>query len=214
VNVQQAKALVEKAQNKKLVLTVGHSERFSPVFSELRKHAQRPQYLEFSRRAPHNARGGDVSVIHDLMIHDLDLLLSIDKSQIRLVSAQAGKMVTGTFDWASAAFEFSSGLKAIIHCSRINPVMERTVRWIDQAQEIIGDFNKGELLISRWNSQENKMNFETLAVGRGDNLYSETENFVAAIHGQVPATVPGADGLRALELAEEINTLVQSRRLY
>ncbi len=214
VNVAQGQQLVEKAREKNLILTVGHSERFSPVFSELRKHAQRPQYLEFSRRAPYNSRGGEVSVIHDLMIHDLDLMISIDKSQCRLVSAQAGKIVSGSFDWASAAFEFSSGLKSVIHCSRINPIMERTVRWIDQSQEIIGDFNKSELTISRWNPTEKKLNFETLSLGKADNLYTETENFIAAILKQVPPTVPGVDGLKALEIAEEINALVQSRRLY
>ncbi len=95
----EAEYLVKLAKINGLVLCVGHSERFNPVFSELKTVIPRPRFLEFNRYAPFKLRGSDVSVLHDLMIHDLDLMLAMDSSPSRLVSAQAGKIATKTYDW-------------------------------------------------------------------------------------------------------------------
>lgn len=212
LKVIDANRLVDLAKAKDRILTVGHSERFSPVYQEVKRLGGRPTYLEFVRRAPFNPRGSDVSVVHDLMIHDLDLCLSLDSSSARLVSAQAGKLVTETHDWASATIEFSSGMKAVIHCSRLNPAMTRTVRWMDHHQQIVGNFQTGEIEISKTQKTDPRITFETIQTGKADNLLSETEDFVLSVLGKKTPTVPGVDGRRALEMAEQVLSTVHSQR--
>ena len=212
LKVVEANRLLALAKEKDRILTVGHSERFSPVYQEVKRLGGRPLYLEFVRRAPFNPRGSDVSVVHDLMIHDLDLALSLDSSSARLVSAQAGKVVTETHDWASATIEFASGLKSVIHCSRLNPTMTRTIRWMDQHQQIVGNFQTGEIEISKTQLADPRLAFETIQTGKADNLYSETEDFVLSVLGNKTPTVPGQDGQRALEMAEQILSSVHSQR--
>lgn len=212
LKVIDANRLLSLAKENDCVLTVGHSERFSPVFQEVKRLGSRPTFLEFVRRAPFNPRGSDVSVVYDLMIHDLDLCLSLDASSARLVSAQVGKVVTDTHDWASAAIEFSSGLKAIIHCSRLNPVMTRTMRWMDHHQQIVGNFQTGEIEISKVQNADPRVGFETIQTGKADNLLTETEDFILSVLGKKTPVVPGQDGRRALEMAEQILSSVHSQR--
>ena len=208
----EAAELVSLAQQKKLTLCVGHSERFNPAFRELRQVLQRPRFLEFNRYAPFKVRGSDVSVLHDLMIHDLDLMLSMDQTPCRLVTAQAGKMVTKTYDWSSASFEFESGLKVQVNCSRLAKEMTRTIRAIDSHHIWLANLQTGELEQTKPSGNaETPVAFDIRTAGRGDNLLSETEAFLMAIQGKPAQAVHGEDGSKALDLVEKIIAFVESR---
>lgn len=218
----ESEQLIRLAREKNLTLAVGHSERYSPVFQEFRKRLHQPKALELSRHAPFNRRGSDVSVLHDLMIHDLDLMLSLDATQSRCVSASSGKIVTDTIDWAIAHFEFESGLKAFVSCSRIGAVMSRKIKAYHTLGAMTADFQTGDL---EWTEaaldagpETSPVKIQTLPVGRGDNLLLETEAFLNAIVDSDYKTrssfVSGVCGHKALQKVEEIIAVLQTQRGY
>lgn len=211
LRVYEAEELVSLAEKHNVTLTVGHSERFATVFKELKKRIHRPKFVELSRFAPFNPRGSDVSVVHDLMIHDLDLLLSMDSTKCRVVSASGGKIITSTMDWASATIEFESGLRAQVNCSRLSKEMIRTVKVFDLNQQLVANLQTGDLEISKKSVDGATIELETLPIGRSDNLMLETENFILAAHKMAPALVPGKDGLKALRLAEQVYATIASQ---
>jgi predicted dehydrogenase len=211
VLVKEAEELVELAKANNVQLAVGHSERFSPVLAEMKSHIQKPVLVELQRHAPFKARGSEVSVILDLMIHDIDLMLSMDPSGVVLTSAAHGHLVSETEDWVTASFSFQSGLRAMISVSRAASAMTRTMKVFSKDKVVIGNFQTGDVEIGSPESREGiqAMAYTTVNAGRGDNLLLETRNFFLAILGKENLRVPGQDGLRALRLAEEV--LVKGR---
>lgn len=218
----ESEELVKMAREKNLTLAVGHSERYSPVFQEFRKKLHQPKALELSRHAPFNRRGSDVSVLHDLMIHDLDLMLSLDATQSRCVSASSGRIVTDTIDWAVAHFEFESGMKASVSCSRIAAAMSRKIKAYHAQGVMTADFQTGDLewteALAEAGPEVSPVKIHTQAVGRGDNLLLETEAFFKAIvdleYKQKASFVSGVCGHRALQKVEEILAVLQIQRGY
>lgn len=208
VLVKEAEELVALAKQNSVQLAVGHSERFSPVLAEMKTHLQKPALVELQRHAPFKARGAEVSVILDLMIHDLDLMLSLDSSEVVLTSASHGSVVSETEDWVTASFAFQSGMKALISVSRTASAMTRTMKMISKEKVVLGNFQTGDVEVGSPQGRE-QIAFETKNAGRGDNLMLETKNFVLAIQGKESLRVSGQDGLRALRLAEEV--LVKGR---
>lgn len=218
----ESEQLIRLAREKNLTLAVGHSERYSPVFQEFRKRLHQPKALELSRHAPFNRRGSDVSVLHDLMIHDLDLMLSLDSTQCRCVSASSGRVVTDTIDWAIAHFEFESGLKAFVSCSRIGSVMSRKIKAYHALGAMTADFQTGDLEWTEASSEAgpevSPIKIQTLPVGRGDNLLLETDAFFKAIvdseYKNKSSFVTGTCGHKALQKVEEILAVLQTQRGY
>ena len=207
LKTSEAEILVKLAEKNNLTLCVGHSERYNPAYQELCKNIKDPEYIEFNRYAPFKLRGSDVSALHDLMIHDIDLMLAMDSSPYKLVSAQAGKMVTKTFDWCSAGFQFESGLLCQINCSRIAKEMVRAIRAIDHQAIWIANLQTGDLEKTfAVDHPEHPVGVSVVNVGRGDNLLTETEAFLKAIHKNRtgPAAVTGRDGMKALEVVDQI----------
>lgn len=209
VLVKEAEELVALAKANGVLLAVGHSERFSPVLAEMKSHLQKPALIELQRHAPFKARGAEVSVILDLMIHDLDLMLSMDSSEVHLTSAAHGSVVSETEDWVTASFAFQSGMKAVISVSRSASAMTRTMKLVSSQKVVIGNFQTGDVEVGTPQGRET-IQFEVKNAGRGDNLMLETKNFFLAIQGKEALRVPGQDGLRALGLAEEV--LAKGRR--
>lgn len=233
LNTKESEQLLRLARDKKLTLSVGHSERFNPAFQSIKKHIQDKShkllFLELNRYAPFKRRGSDVSALHDLMIHDLDLMRAlVGKEKIKLLNAVAGKLVTDSIDWCSATFQVGEHLRCQINCSRVAKEMTRTIRAIGShniyfANLQTGDFESALILADQTGvtsqgnlTYEQPVQFETSNVGRGDNLLTETEAFVAAVCGYaLPSglsTVSGEDGHLALQLVEEIFDYLQSEQ--
>lgn len=199
VTVAEAEELCRIAAQKNTHLCVGHSERFNPAFMRARDVVKKPHVIELIRHAPYKARGADVSVVHDLMVHDLDLLRSlIPKENLSLLEARGGKTISPSLDWASAYFSFGGNRSAFISVSRVAPQMTRSLRIIGLNESLTADLQTGEIQIARMTSTED-VQIETIQAGKGDNLLFETREFVKLVLGQPSEAVTGDHGLAALE---------------
>ena len=136
--IQQAQQLLEKAN--KTIIQVGHIERFNPAFLHLQTKNINPQFVEMHRLAPFNARGTDVPVMLDLMIHDIDILLSMVKSEIKNIHASGVNVVSSTCDIANARINFENGCVANLTASRISRGSMRKMRIFQKSSYITVDF--------------------------------------------------------------------------
>ena len=212
--LEQADELARLAQEQGLVLQVGHLERFSAAYGALSGRMGRPLYIEATRIAPFKPRGTDVSVILDLMIHDLDLILALVDSPIQSVDAVGAAVASAHEDIANARIQFESGAVATITASRISARTERRMRLFAEDGYMAVDFaNRRLSLISR----------RLLAEGRGqpvpglngfavedfswedhDALAAEHTAFVSSVLDGAPVMVDAAAGRRALSAAMDV----------
>lgn len=205
VSLAEANELCQIAKEKKLVLAVGHSERFNPVFRDLAPKYAKAKFLEFRRHAPFKLRGSDVSVVLDLMIHDLDLALNWVKEDLKLVSAVGGRMHSETLDWAEAEFKTMSGACVRVSASRTASAMTRVVRGVEGLTNFTGNFQTMDVEELEWASgqeEPRRKRVETLA--KADHLFLETEGFVSAIGGGALPWITGDQGRKALDLALQV----------
>lgn len=209
-DLKQAEQLVELAQKKDLVFSVGHSERFSPVYAELKNSFPQPELLEFRRHAPYKSRGADVSVILDLMIHDIDLALRWNDTFKKVIHARAGKVVSETYDWAEAMVEFKSGRLVTFSSSRLATAMTRQVRGIQGRSAFRGDFQNSTYDTQTWTpGQEEPSEAQEKTIPKQDHLLIETQQFIKAVLGKGTLEIPAVHGVEALKLALEIEKQAQ-----
>jgi predicted dehydrogenase len=204
----QAAKLVQAAADKNLKLQVGHIERFNPALIAAREHMRDVRFIECHRLAAFKHRGADVDVVLDLMIHDLDVILSIVAAEPVRVSAMGLPVLTDKVDIANARIEFDNGAVANVTASRVSTSAQRKLR-IFQAQQYMGvDF--GDVRVQRvtrndnWNGTDDPLELSETSYEKGDALLAEIESFIAAIRNDQPVVVSGHDGQRVLELAETI----------
>ncbi len=202
LQVEQGEGLIKLAKHNNLILSVGHSERFSSTFASLKNKLKQPLFMDFQRHAPFKIRGSEVSVVHDLMIHDIDLMLALDSSNPSLTASGGGQFVSKSLDWAWAQFSFDSGNQALISVSRIAQQMTRTIKIIERESQYLANFQNAEIETSL--PQEQTLVAQLENIGKSDNLLIETENFIEAIQGKCKSLVSGQDGLNALIWVEKI----------
>jgi predicted dehydrogenase len=212
VRVEEADELIALSQSKGRVLCVGHSERFNPAYREMMGQLKKPLYAELARHAPYKARGADVSVVHDLMIHDLDLLLKMDSGPFELSEVSGGRFISPSLDWAAATLSFSSGFKARLSASRMAPTLTRQLRVVCRDQSFDVNLQTGDLVISEKVSGEVALKQTAKNCGKGDNLMLETEAFFQAALAEKKPFITGVDGRSALALAEAIVQQVEASK--
>ena len=147
--LDEARVLMSMAEEASVKVQVGHVERFNPAFQASRKYLAKPLFIEAHRLAEFNPRGTDVSVVLDLMIHDIDILLSVTGANVRQVSASGVAVVSETPDIANARLEFDNGCVANLTASRISLKNMRKVRFFQRDAYIAVDFLKRESEIVR-----------------------------------------------------------------
>jgi predicted dehydrogenase len=216
VTSTEAAALTRLADDKGLKLQVGHIERFNPALLAASEGLDKPSFIECHRLAPFTTRGADVNVVLDLMIHDLDVILSLVDAKPTGVSAVGIAALTSTVDVANARIEFANGAIANVTASRASTRAERKFRvWQDQ-QYVSIDFGRGivQKIRSRgdWNEGESPLDEESWNLEKGDALADEIEAFLHAVTSGEPCIVSGRDGQAALELAETILADIEARR--
>jgi predicted dehydrogenase len=182
----------------------------------LRKGLDNPTFIECHRLAPFNVRGADVDVVLDLMIHDLDVILSLVDAAPQHVSAVGIAALTDKVDVANARIEFANGAIANVTASRASTKAERKFRvWQDQLYVSI-DFGRGivQKIKSRgdWQEGESALDEESWNLEKGDALAAEIEAFLHAVRSGEDCVVSGRDGQAALELAELILADIDARR--
>ncbi|HEX7080971.1 MAG TPA: Gfo/Idh/MocA family oxidoreductase [Gammaproteobacteria bacterium] len=204
---EEARVLTELAEARGLKLQVGHVERFNPALLSAREGLTAIDFIECHRLAPFKRRGADVNVVLDLMIHDLDVTLSLVGSKPCDVSAVGIGVLTDTVDIANARIEFESGAIANVTASRVSASAQRRFRVFQRNQYVSIDFGEGEVrrvITHAGRGDEDPLKFERWSLDKGDALLAETEAFVDAILNDKACVVSGRDGVAALELAEAI----------
>ncbi len=207
--VAQAKELCRIAKEKNLRLQVGHVERFNPAFVAAKSKLTSPLFIECHRLAPFKPRGIEVSVVLDLMIHDLDVILNLVGRPVKNIAAVGTPVITKTIDIANARLEFDNGVVANVTASRVSQIAVRKFRVFQNNQYLSMDFGGGEITLltktGELTSPENlPIKRDSWNLEKGDALLAETKSFVEAVRQNRPCEVSGEDGLVALELAEKI----------
>jgi predicted dehydrogenase len=229
--ISEAETLVKLASEKKLTLQVGHIERFNPALVSLEEYISNPVFIESDRLSQFNPRGTDVAVVLDLMIHDIDVILSLIKSEVKKIDASGVAVVSDNVDIANARIQFENGAVANVTASRISQKKMRKMR-IFQKDNYIGlDFVTGASEVYRLLSAEDTISSGTsfVEIGVGDKkkrlvyeqpqvkeinaLSYELELFVEAVINKTRPVVSGEDGLRALTVANEIIKKIEESKL-
>ena len=221
--IWEAEEIVKLAEEKKLKLQVGHIERFNSALVSLEKYNLNPKFIQTDRLAQFNPRGTDVAVVLDLMIHDIDIILSLVKSEVKHISASGVNVVSDSLDIANARIEFENGAVANVTSSRISQKKMRKMRIFQKDAYIALDFNSGvseiyRLVAPNDKSLEDFISFGEMGVGdkRKAVIYEQPEQkeinalkyeqqlFIDAIINDETTVVSGKDGLQALKVAEMI----------
>ena len=213
--VAEADELIAIAARQGLVLQVGHIERFNSVMIGLEPLVEQPLFIESTRLAPFTTRATDVSVILDLMIHDIDIILDLVDSPVRHISASGIVVVSKNIDIANARVEFDNGCVANVTASRISRKRERKLRIFQKEAYLAADFQEKVLAVNRKGETDNPEGYrnithEEFRYEDNDALNLEVLDFLAAIREGRRPIVNGEDGRRALETAIAITRLVTS----
>ena len=217
--MEEARQLLQLAQESKIKFQVGHVERFNPAFLAAKGLQLNPMFIEVHRLAQFNPRGTEVSVILDLMIHDIDVILSLVKSEVKNISASGVAVMTETPDIANVRIEFNNGCVANLTSSRISMKKMRKIRLFQKDAYIGIDFleKKTEVIKLKEPGDENVFSFDietpagtkTIAIANPavpevNAIRRELEEFVAAISNDTQPIVNEIDGYRAMEVAHQI----------
>ena len=205
----EADELVELAARRKALLQVGHVQRYSPAFQALAARIERPLFIDAERLSGFKSRGAEVDVILDLMIHDLDLAISLARAEVERVSACGFRVLTGDIDIASARIEFANGCVADLSASRVSQAGVRKFRVFEPGLYVSADLQAGKLRYVR--QQGGAIQETEEAHTAGDALAAQAESFILAITQKNPVLVDGAEGRRVLKLALELGRLVRER---
>lgn len=221
--MDEAKAIVKLAREANIKFQVGHVERFNPAFIAAKEFIQHPMFMEVHRLAQYNPRGTDVSVILDLMIHDIDIILSLVSSNVKTIMASGVHVLSDTPDIANVRMEFDNGCVANVTSSRISMKKMRKMRIFQKDAYIGVDFldKKTEVIRYKTPSDENVFTFDvdtghghkTIAVAtprikETNAILSELQSFVDSVKLNKPVAVSELDGYRAMEVAHHILTKI------
>ena len=204
--VEEAVKLIELAQKHNVIAQVGHVERYSPAFLAALPHLSKPFFIEAQRLCKFNPRGADVSVVHDLMIHDIDLVLSIMQSEVIDIQAVGYKFITETLDFANARLLFANGGVAHITASRIAAQPLRKMCIFQPKNYLTVDFQEKKVEMIEF---ENRQTFVTeIPIVEHNAIVEELSDFVQAVELQRLPKVSMNDGLNALRIADKVVTKI------
>ncbi len=202
--------LARLAQDRSRILQVGHLERFNPAVTALRSALTIPLFFEVHRLSVFSPRSLDVDVVLDLMIHDLDIVLSFTGEQPVEIRAAGISVLSNRVDIANVRLSFAGGCIANLTASRISTEQVRKLRLFQPGEYISLDYQRQEAvrLAIRKNEPNATIGFESLPVTRSEPLRLELESFFASVRSRSKPQVDGSDAVRALRLAESILTKI------
>lgn len=223
--LEQAEEIIRLCKEKGIKAQVGHVERYNPAFIATKDYIKNPMFIEIHRLAEFNPRGTDVSVVLDLMIHDLDILLSLVKSPVKDIHASGVCVVSKKPDITNARIEFENGCVANLTTSRISMKAMRKSRFFQQDAYISVDFleKKAEvirmkdapeepspfdMIIENAEGEKNQILFEYPNIQPNNAILDELESLAFAIENDKPIEVSLEDGTEALKVALKIMKLI------
>lgn len=212
--VEQAERLIELANQRRVVLQVGHVERFNAIVRELEDVIEQPMFIEAYRIAPFKQRGTDIDVILDSMIHDIDLILHLVDAPLRHVDAVGTPVLSGEDDIVNARLRFDGGPVANVTASRAGFKQERKIRLFQRDAYVSIDLHTSTAMIARRATGATGSGIPDINIAHrrakpDDPLARELESFVDAVRCRQPAKISGVEGLRALETALAITRALQ-----
>ena len=228
--LEEAKKLIHLAEEADIKAMVGHVERFNPAFLAINDLKLNPMFIETHRLAQFNPRGTDVSVVLDLMIHDIDIILSVVKSNVKRISASGVAVISKTPDIANARIEFDNGCVANITCSRISMKQMRKIRFfqkdayismdlLEKTTEIFRMADAAEddqpdvMTIDTGNGSKKTLSYEKLGDPKINSIKMELELFAKNIRDGSEPLVTLMDGYRAMKVAYQILHTIEKNRV-
>jgi predicted dehydrogenase len=216
-NAGEGREMVSAAARNGRILQVGHIERFNGAVMALAETVKEPRFIECHRLSPYPSRGQDVSVVLDLMIHDLDIVLALARQEVTSIDAVGVPVFSPSEDIANARLRFSSGCVANLTCSRVAPERMRKIRVFEMDAYLSTDYTEQEVLRYRKKpgpvppgvSPMEHILIDALPVKRDEPLKLELESFIRCVRDRARPVVAGEDGLAALELAEQIIAFIR-----
>jgi predicted dehydrogenase len=209
--VAEADELIRMAAERRLVFQVGHLERFNPAILALKGVLKNPLFIESHRLAPFKTRGTDVNVVLDLMIHDIDIILNMVHSTVKVVNSVGVPVLSNEVDIANARLQFENGCVANVTASRASREAMRKIRIFQSDAYISIDYQERKIAIFRKGGEGfpipglPNVTMEEKSFEQGDALLAEIRAFIDAVGTGTAPPVTGEDGKRALELALQIN---------
>lgn len=205
----QARELIDLAEDEGLILQIGHLERFNPAVTAVRDFIHKPMFIESHRLSIYQGRCTDVSVVLDLMIHDIDIILNFVGAPVRAIHASGAAVVSDNCDIANARIEFETGCVANITASRISTKNQRKVRLFQKNAYIAVDFAEREITHIRQTAQDGGdlipgMTVDQSRFPEGDALEDELQAFVHAVATRREPEVTGEMGYQALAVALDV----------
>lgn len=212
-SLPEADDLLQAARMTGTILAVGHTERYNPAISAILPLVSRPRFIEVHRLGAFPDRSLDIDVVFDLMIHDLDVILSLVKSEVTAIEAVGVPVLTARYDIANARLRFADGCIANITASRISRERVRKIRFFQQDAYISIDYAAQEVegyRLVRRDGVRPDIQGGQLPVEREEPLKRELADFIGAVRENRPPLVTGDDGRRALALAQAIAEKMES----
>jgi predicted dehydrogenase len=209
---KEAKELIELSKSKQLILQVGFLERFNPAFLKSLSLIKKPLLVESRRASEFTGRSIDIDVVLDLMIHDIDLILSIVQEDVCDIRAQGVSFIMDKLDVASARIEFVNGCIANLNANRISAKKERTLTIFEKNQNLFIDLLNRRVVFTVKKNGGN-INTEEYSVDQIDAVKYEIAAFIQSIDEGTGPIVKGEDGLRALALADQIKQYIAESKL-
>ena len=223
--VEEASSLINLAKKNGCIIQVGHIERFNPTINRLKELVDNPHYIEIERLAPFQARGTEVPVVLDLMVHDIDLILEMVDSPLENIQASGAKMMSDSIDLAHAHIKFENGVVANLKSSRISQNYVRKIRTYQKNFYSITDLmipqielyglEHHNMFTEKLKSQEVETNsgvktlyYEKFVPENRDALLEEINDFVRCINTRSEPNVGGQAGAKALEIALQIENKI------
>lgn len=223
--VEEASSLISLAKKNGCIIQVGHIERFNPTINRLKELVNNPHYIEIERLAPFQARGTEVPVVLDLMVHDIDLILEMVDSPLESVQASGAKMMSNTVDLAHAHIKFENGVVANLKSSRISQNYVRKIRTYQKNFYSITDLmipqielyglEHHNMFSEKLKSQEVETNsgvktlyYEKFVPENKDALLEEINDFVHCINTRSKPNIDGQAAAKALEIALQIESKI------
>ncbi|HZN86517.1 MAG TPA: Gfo/Idh/MocA family oxidoreductase [Burkholderiales bacterium] len=210
-SLEEADAMLAAARRGGALLAVGHLERFNPAFRALAAASTKPLFIDCERLSAFKQRGIEVDVVLDLMIHDLDLVLSLARGEIAQISACGFQVLTDSIDIANVRIEFADGCVANLSASRVSQSPVRKLRVFQGDGYASADLQAGKLRMVRRDARKGGIVEDEATFDDRDALRAEIEGFVDAVRGGRRPPVAGEDGRKALALALEVGRLVRAR---
>jgi len=224
--VDEAKSLIRLAEEANIKVQIGHVERFNPAFTASKGHLDNPMFIETHRLAQFNPRGTDVSVVLDLMIHDLDIVLSTVQSEVKSINASGVSVLSETPDIANARIEFDNGCVANLTASRISMKNMRKSRFFQKDAYVSVDFLEKKNEVIKMNDvvvedpfaitidlgAKGKKQLDVLSeeIPPNNAIEDELRSFVDSINNDSTPAVSIYDGTKALQVAHEIMNIINN----